>query len=53
MALLTHHDAITGTHSLNVRRDYQTKISIATNLIKDNNAKVVIDIENLIDKRSN
>lgn len=37
---MIHHDAITGTHSLTAKRDYEERINEAEALLADTNAKL-------------
>lgn len=40
-SILLHHDAITGTHNLLVKRDYEDRIQSAMNQIKTNEKKTL------------
>jgi hypothetical protein len=40
-AVLMHHDAITGTHSLKVKRDYEYRLEEANNHIKETNLNLL------------
>ena len=40
-AILLHHDAITGTHSLLVKRDYKNRIAEISQSLKDTNSRLM------------
>jgi hypothetical protein len=47
-----HHDAITGTHSLSTKRDYEVTIEQTNKLLEDTNQKVVQSIESIFAEAS-
>jgi hypothetical protein len=44
---MLHHDAITGTHSLTAKRDYDGKIEQAEGIIKNLNKFILNDYDQL------
>ena len=44
---MLHHDAITGTHSLTAKRDYDDKINKVNNIISNTNQLIIQDIDHL------
>jgi hypothetical protein len=40
-SILLHHDAITGTHSVAVKIDYEQRMTEAKSLLKQNNEKLL------------
>jgi hypothetical protein len=42
-----HHDAITGTHSLTAKRDYDDRILIAESMLQNIDKYILQDIDSL------
>ena len=48
LSILLHHDAITGTHTLNVKRDYENMITKAFQQIKTNERETMIHLDAVV-----
>lgn len=44
---MTHHDAITGTHALKVKRDYDYRLEQANTLIQTTNKKILESLDDI------
>ncbi|CDW83393.1 lysosomal alpha- [Stylonychia lemnae] len=49
-SILTHHDAITGTHTHHAKKDYSLRIDQATTLLKANNQDILQQLDILMKK---